>query len=228
MFIKICANTNLEDARMAAELGVDAVGFVFAPSKRRVTAEQVAEITAELPDGVEKVGVFTSTDAEAILQAAKVAGLNVVQLHSGFDPELVNAIDAGSGGTLRVLQVVDVPVGMDMEDLRSLLTAVLRHPFVVAVLLDASHGGISGGTGKRFDWERTAEVVRQVQEMIGGRVIVAGGLNAENVAEAIAAFEPWGVDVASGVEASPGKKDPERLRAFVAAARGVVDGTKAV
>ena len=204
---------------MAAELGVDAVGFVFAPSKRRVTAEQVAEITRELPNGVEKVGVFTSTDVEGILQAAKVAGLNVVQLHSGFDPELVNAIDAGSGGTLRVLQVVDVPVGVDMEDLRSLLTGVLRHPFVVAALLDASHGGVSGGTGKRFDWERTAEVVRQVQEAIGGRVIVAGGLNAENVAEAIAAFEPWGVDVASGVEASPGKKDPERLRAFVAAAK---------
>jgi phosphoribosylanthranilate isomerase len=218
MFVKICANTNLEDARLAAELGVDAVGFVFAPSKRRVTAKQVAEITRELPNGVEKVGVFTSTDAEAILQAAKVAGLTVVQLHSAFDPELVNAIETGSGGTLRVLQVVDVPVGVDMEDLRSLLTVVLRHPFVVAALLDASHGGVSGGTGKRFDWERSAEVVRQVQEAIGGRVIVAGGLNAENVAEAIAAFEPWGVDVASGVEASPGKKDLERLRAFVAAA----------
>ena len=219
MFVKICANTNLEDARLAAELGVDAVGFVFAPSKRRVTAEQVAEITDELPVGVEKVGVFTSTDADEILQAAKVAGLTIVQLHSAFDSELVNAIDVGSGGALRVLQVVDVPVGMDMEDLRSLLTAVLRHPFVVAALLDASHGGVSGGTGKKFDWERTAEVVRQVQEAIGGRVIVAGGLNAENVAEAIAAFEPWGVDVASGVEDSPGKKDPERLRAFVAAAR---------
>jgi len=219
MFVKICANTNLDDARLAAELGVDAVGFVFAPSKRRVTAELVAEITGELPDGVEKVGVFASADAEEILQTAKVAGLTIVQLHSAFDPELVNAIDAGSGGTLRVLQVVDVPVEMDMEDLRTLLTAVLRHPFVVAALLDASHGGTSGGTGKRFDWERTAEVVRQVQEAIGGRVIVAGGLHAENVAEAIAAFEPWGVDVASGVEVSPGKKDPERLRAFVTAAR---------
>jgi phosphoribosylanthranilate isomerase len=219
MFIKICANTNLEDARLAAELGVDAVGFVFAPSKRRVTPEQVAEITRELPQALTKVGVFTSTDAEKILQAAKAAGLTVVQLHSAFDPELVNAIDAGSGGALRVLQVVDVPVGMDLEELRSLLTAVLRHPFVVAALLDASHGGTSGGTGKRFDWERTAEVVRQVQEAIGGRVIVAGGLQVENVGEAIAAFEPWGVDVASGVEASPGKKDAERLRAFVEAVR---------
>ncbi len=219
MFIKICANTNLEDARMAAELGVEAVGFVFAPSKRQVTPEQVAEIGRELPEGIRKVGVFTSAAAEEILQAASVAGLTEVQLHSAFDPKLVDAIDAGSGGMLRVIQVVDVPVGMEGEELRALLTAVLQHPYVVAALLDAAHGGASGGTGKSFDWERTAKAVREVQEATDGQVIVAGGLNAENVAEAIAAFDPWGVDVASGVESAPGKKDPERLRAFVAAAR---------
>ncbi len=219
MFIKICANTNLEDARLAAELGVDAVGFVFAPSKRRVTAGQVAEITQELPAGLAKVGVFTSTDAVEILRAAKVAGLTAVQLHSAFDAKLVDTIDAGSGGGLRVVQVVDVPVGMDLGELRGLLAKVLSHPQVWAALLDASHGGASGGTGKSFDWERTATVVREVQETTGGRVIVAGGLYAENVGAAIAAFAPWGVDVASGVEASAGKKDPERLRAFVAAAK---------
>jgi phosphoribosylanthranilate isomerase len=219
MFIKICANTNLEDALLAAELGVDAVGFVFAPSKRRVTPEQVAEITRELPKMISKVGVFTSTDAEEILGAAKVAGLTAVQLHSAFDPKLVDAIDAGSGSVLHVVQVIDVPVGMDLEELRATLTAVLRHPYVVVALLDASHGGVSGGMGKSFDWKRTAKVVREVQEAIGGRVIVAGGLDAENVGEAIAAFAPWGVDVASGVESAPGKKDAERLRAFVAAAR---------
>ncbi len=219
MFIKICANTNLEDARLAAELGVDAVGFVFAPSKRRVTAEQVAEITRELPAELAKVGVFTSTDAAEIIEAARVAGLTAVQLHGAFDPKLVDAIDVGSGGVLRVLQVVEVPVGMDLERLRMALTAVLSHPYVLFVLLDASHGGVSGGMGKTFDWERTAAVVREVQEATGGWVIVAGGLNAENVGEAIATFAPWGVDVASGVESAPGKKDPERLRAFVGAAR---------
>jgi phosphoribosylanthranilate isomerase len=224
MFIKICANTNLEDALLAAELGVDAVGFVFASSKRRVTPGQVAEITRELPKMISKVGVFTSIDAEEILEAARVAGLTAVQLHSAFDPKLVDAIDAGSGSVLHVVQVIDVPVGMDLEELRTTLTAVLRHPYVVVALLDASHGGVSGGTGKSFDWERTAAVVREVQETIGGRVIVAGGLDAENVGEAIAAFAPWGVDVASGVEASPGKKDPERLRAFVAAARADASG----
>ena len=219
MLIKICANTNLEDALLAVELGVEAVGFVFAPSKRQVTAEQVAEITRMLPEGISKVGVFTSTNAEEILHAAKTAGLTAVQLHSAFDPKLVDAIDAGSGSLLHVLQVVDVPVGMDLDELRVLLTAVLSHPYVLVALLDASHGGVSGGTGKSFDWERTAAVVRDVHESTGGRVIVAGGLNPENVGAAIAAFQPWGVDVASGVEAAPGKKDPERLRGFVAAAR---------
>jgi phosphoribosylanthranilate isomerase len=217
MFIKICANTNLEDALLAAQLGVEALGFVFAPSLRQVTAEQVAEITRELPEGISKVGVFTSTDAEEILETAKVAGLTAVQLHSRFDPKLIDAIDLGS--LLHIVQVVDVPLGVDLEKLRSTLTAVLTHPYELVALLDASHGGASGGTGKSFDWERTAAVVREVQEATGGRVMVAGGLNPDNVTAAIEAFRPWGVDVASGVESTPGKKDPDRLRAFVAAAR---------
>jgi phosphoribosylanthranilate isomerase len=217
MFIKICANTNLEDALLAAQLGVEALGFVFAPSLRQVTAEQVAEITRELPEGISKVGVFTSTDAEEILETAKVAGLTAVQLHSRFDPKLIDAIDLGS--LLHIVQVVDVPLGMDLEKLRSTLTAVLTHPYELVALLDASHGGASGGTGKSFDWERTAAVVREVQEATGGRVMVAGGLNPDKVTAAIEAFRPWGVDVASGVESTPGKKDPDRLRTFVAAAR---------
>jgi phosphoribosylanthranilate isomerase len=221
MWVKICANTNAKDALLACELGADAVGFVFAPSKRRVSVEQVAEITEALPAGVEKVGVFTSTDAVEILEAATGAGLTMVQLHSAFDPKLVEAIDRGSAGMLNVVQVVDVPVGMDGEALRAELAAVLRHPYVTAALLDASHGGTSGGTGMTFDWERTARVVREVQAETEGRVIVAGGLRPENVGEAIAAFAPWGVDVASGVEASAGKKNAKKLLAFLAAARGV-------
>jgi phosphoribosylanthranilate isomerase len=219
MFVKICANTNLDDALLAAELGADAVGFVFAKSKRQVTAEQVAEITPHLPEAVEKVGVFTTTDADEILAAAKDAGLTVVQLHSDFDPDLVDAIFAGSKGTLKVLQVMDIPADVDTGVLRQVLVEVLRHEYVFAVLLDASHGGASGGTGKTFDWDSTATVVREAQHETGGKVIIAGGLRAENVGAAIAAFAPWGVDVASGVESVPGKKAPERLQAFLAAAR---------
>jgi len=219
MWVKICANTNLEDARLAAELGADAVGFVFAPSKRRVSAEQVAAITPHLPQTLEKVGVFTSTDADEILAAARIAGLTAVQLHSDFDPNLVDAIIAGSKGRLKVFQVLDVPQDTDPAVLRDVLAEVLRHPYIFAALLDASHGGASGGTGKTFNWESTAQAVRQAQHETGGRIIVAGGLQAGNVGAAIAAFSPFGVDVASGVEAMPGKKDPDKLKAFLAAAR---------
>jgi len=222
MFVKICANTNLEDALLAAELGADAVGFVFAESKRKVNAEQVAAITRKLPEIVSKVGVFTSTDAEEILQAASVAGLTAVQLHSGFDPGLVDAITAGSGGMIRVLQVVDIPEDALSADLESVLRATLAHPYVVAALLDASHGGTSGGTGKTFDWDTTAEMVRRVQADTDGRVIIAGGLRPNNVVEAINTFRPWGVDVASGVEAAPGKKDAAKLREFIAAAQAAL------
>jgi phosphoribosylanthranilate isomerase len=220
MWIKICANTNLEDARLAVELGADAVGFVFAESKRRVNAEQVGAITRELPASVEKVGVFTATDAQQILQIVKDAGLTAVQLHSEFDPKLVEAIEAGSGGTVRVFQVIDVAEDTGGLELGTKLTEALLHPYIEAALLDASHGGTSGGTGKTFNWDGTAEIVRQVTAETGGKVIVAGGLRAENVGEAINAFLPWGVDVASGVEAAPGKKDAAKLREFIAAARG--------
>ena len=176
MLIKICANTNLEDARLAAELGVDAVGFVFAPSKRQVTAEQVAAITRGAAGGAgEGGGVYVDGCGE-ILQAAKVAGLTAVQLHSAFDRSWWTRSMREAAAVLHVVQVVDVPAGMDLEELRRELTAVLSHPYVLAALLDASHGGASGGTGKSFDWERTAAVVREVQEATGGRVIVAGGL----------------------------------------------------
>jgi phosphoribosylanthranilate isomerase len=220
MWVKICANTNLEDALLAVDAGADAIGFVFAPSKRQVNARQVVKITAALPASVSKVGVFTTTDAGEILRAAREAGLDTVQLHSAFDPKLIEAIAAGSGGMLRVLQVLDVPEDGSPESMGEALQRALEHPYVMAVLLDASHAGSSGGTGKPFDWARMASVVRDVCAATEGQVVVAGGLRPENVGDAIAAFKPWGVDVASGVEASPGKKDTGRLRAFIEASRG--------
>jgi phosphoribosylanthranilate isomerase len=215
MWVKICANTNLEDALLA----VDAVGFVFAPSKRQVNAAQAAKITAGLPAGTSKVGVLTTTDAEEILSVAKEAGLNWVQLHSPFEPSLIEAIHEGSGGTLRILQVIDVPEAANAEDLREALETALKHRHVTAVLLDASHGGMSGGTGKPFDWTRMASVVREVAGETGGHVVVAGGLRADNVRQAITEFGPWGVDVASGVELTEGKKDATKVRAFIETAR---------
>jgi len=238
MFIKICANTNLEDASLAAELGVDAVGFVFAPSKRRVTPEQVAEITETLPADVEKVGVFATDDPYEIEHYVASAGLTVAQIHGAFDAELVRALAAEFGGGLKIIQTVAYAVDAtdaenreDTDDrFERTLEKVFEEPAVWAVLIDAAKAGASGGLGMAFDWAHVGEIVRRAMRARGGareprpRVILAGGLNAENVGEAIAAFAPWGVDVASGVESAPGKKDPERLRRFVAAARAAGSG----
>jgi phosphoribosylanthranilate isomerase len=219
-WIKICANTNLDDARAAAEAGADAVGFVFAESsKRRVDAAQVAAITPHLPAHVEKVGVFTITDADAIVAAATQAGLTMVQLHSAFEPDRVEAVQRSSDSLLKIMQVVDIAADTEPEDLRSTLRRVLDHPFVDAVLLDTSHHGTSGGTGKAFAWERYASVVRATQREVDAHIVIAGGLRPENVAAAIQTFLPWGVDVASGVEATPGRKDLTQLRAFIVNAR---------
>ena len=222
MWVKICANTNLEDARLAAKLGADAVGFVFAESKRKVDAEQVAAITPHLPANVLKVGVFTSTDAEEIVDTAARSGIEIVQLHSSFNPDLVEAIDRKSGTMLKVFQVIDVPDNASPDGLEISLRAALEHSYVVAALLDASHGGASGGTGKVFDWSATTEIARRVARETNGQVIIAGGLTPKNVGEAIRTFKPWGVDVASGVEATPGKKDAAKLKEFIAASRKAV------
>lgn len=242
MFIKICANTNVEDARLAAELGVDAVGFVLAPSKRRVTAEQVKAIVHELPAGVETVGVFATDDLDEMARSLRLAGLSAVQIHGAFDAERVRALTAKFGGGLKVIQTVAYAVDavcaeerLDADErFERTLEAVFDEPAVWAVLIDAAKAGASGGLGVTMDWAHVAEMVRRAMQGSAGsreprpRVILAGGLRAENVAEAIAALQPWGVDVASGVEASPGKKDPERLRAFVVGARAagaLVDAT---
>ena len=226
MFIKICANTNLADAQLAIELGADAVGFVFAPSKRQVTAEQVADITPELPAGVEKVGVFATDDPFEVEHYVACSELTAAQLHGAFDQEMVQALSAEFGGELKIIQTVAYelsPVDRAASDERfeATLRAVFAEPAVWAVLLDAAKSGASGGLGVTFDWEHVAEILRRAYPPFGEkpRVILAGGLRPENVAQAIKALQPWGVDVASGVEAAPGKKDPERVRAFIAAAR---------
>jgi phosphoribosylanthranilate isomerase len=223
MWTKICGTTNVEDALLAAEMGADAVGFVFAPSTRRVAPEQVAEITPHLPAGMEKIGVFMSHNADEILSAVKRAGLTGVQLNSEFRPGLVERLKLETDARLRIFQVVSFAVEGGEEAERVFeenLRQVLRDPQVDAVLLDTAKGGISGGTGLAFNWARAAERMGRVwPEESVCRLIVAGGLRPENVGEAIAQLQPWGVDVVSGVEASPGKKDAAKVRAFIQAAR---------
>jgi phosphoribosylanthranilate isomerase len=226
MWTKICANTNVEDALLAIEQGADAVGFVFAPSKRQVTPEDVREIVRELPKRVEIVGVFAADDANEIEDAITIAGLTAAQLHCHFSSALVAELKA-ERPDLKIIQTIQYelePANRADSDARfeAALRLVFSEPNVWAVLLDAAKSGASGGLGVSFDWERVGKIVARTRAAFGKDakpVILAGGLNPENVSEAIATLKPWGVDVASGVEAKPGKKDPAKLKEFLAAAK---------
>jgi phosphoribosylanthranilate isomerase len=220
MWIKICANTNLEDAQLAAELGADAVGFVFAPSARRVTAAEVARITPHLPEGLECVGVFPALQAEEIADAAQESGLTAVQLHGGVNLELVRQLDSIFNGQVKLIQTV--PWQIDNGDVSAALVAqqlreIAAEGLVDRVLIDSKTSSASGGTGVTFDWNAARTTFAEAGT--GLKLIVAGGLRSENVAEAIGRLNPWGIDVASGVEQSPGRKSPEKLAAFIRAAR---------
>jgi len=227
MWIKICANTSLEDAQLAAALGADAVGFVFAPSKRRVTAEQVARITPHLPAAVERIGVFDSLDAEEIAATVRAASLDGIQLHGAVDHALVRRLRNLLGGEVGIIQTMHWQVdadGASAEAVGRQLDEIAREGTVGRVLIDSKVGSATGGTGVSFDWEKARATL--AAHAGGLRFIVAGGLRPENVAEAIARLEPWGVDVASGVEGVPGRKAPERLAAFIRNARQAGSGRR--
>lgn len=211
LWVKICANTSLEDARLAVESGADAVGFVFAPSPRRVTVEQVAAIVPRLPDSLEKIGVFVDWSAEAIAEAVRAGGLTGVQLHSDAGTDAAMNLRAEFGATLRILRVMHFG-----PEAASQAAAYAADPNTDGVLVDSRTATAVGGTGIAFDWQQARRTV-----FSGGRakLVAAGGLNPDNVAEAIRTLRPWGVDVASGVEASPGRKDAIKVAAFVANAR---------
>lgn len=220
MWIKICANTNLDDAQMAAELGADAVGFVFAPSRRRVTAKDVAQITPHLPEGVERVGVFDSLYAEEIAAAVREAGLSAVQLHSGGELILARRLNELFEGEIRIIQTVHWAVDEAEDNAKSVqqrLKAIEASGAIERILIDSKVGQASGGTGVSFDWAAAREVLASGSGRL--KMIVAGGLRPENVAEAISKLHPWGVDVASGVERGPGRKDPDKLAEFIKNAR---------
>jgi phosphoribosylanthranilate isomerase len=212
LWIKICANTSLEDARLAVEAGADALGFIFAPSPRLVTPEQVAAITRQLPESIEKIGVFVDAAYDEILSTVRACGLTGVQLHSASGAEVPRQLRAEFGPELRILRVVHF--GPDAAEQAQACAADQN---LDGVLVDSRTATAVGGTGIAFDW---AEARRTVfTGTAGARLIAAGGLHPDNVARAIATLHPWGVDVASGVEAAPGRKDPAKVRAFVNNAR---------
>jgi phosphoribosylanthranilate isomerase len=220
MWIKICANTNLDDAQLAAELGADAVGFVFAPSPRQVTAADVAHITPHLPEGVECVGVFYTHEAQEIAAIAQECGLTAVQLHGGLNLELLRQLDEIFNGQVKLIQTVHWQVDADAASaaiVAEQLRQIDANGLAARVLIDTKVGPNLGGTGVSFDWDTARATLAEASA--GLKLIVAGGLRADNVGDAIRRLKPWGVDVASGVEQSPGRKDPEKLAAFINAAR---------
>jgi phosphoribosylanthranilate isomerase len=217
MWIKICANTTLDDALQAARLGADAVGFVFAPSARRVTAEQVAAITPHLPGPIERIGVFATQDEDEIAGTVRRAGLSGLQLHGGFDLALSARLRARLGDGFVIVQTLHWTADTDAAELARQLREIAAAGVVDRVLVDSQVGAALGGTGVSFDWAEASEVFSADFGRL--KLIVAGGLRPENVAQAIETLGPWGVDVASGVEAAPGRKDPEKLAAFIRNAR---------
>lgn len=198
--IKICGITNPEDALLATSLGADALGFIFfAKSPRKVAPETAREIIAQLPPFVAAVGVFVDEDAAVVQDLAARVGLDWVQLHGAESPEYCRSLGR------RVIK------GFRIRDEDSLPELSPYRDAVQAFLLDTYKKGQVGGTGQVFDWR----LAREAKKF--GRIILAGGLTPDNVAQAIAIAQPEAVDTASGTEAEPGKKDPAKLRAFFAA-----------
>ncbi|MFZ4719041.1 MAG: phosphoribosylanthranilate isomerase [Ilumatobacteraceae bacterium] len=197
MFVKICGITNEDDALFAVAMGADAVGFVFAPSTRQVAVQQVYDITRRLPPEILTVGVFRDEVPSRVIETVHRAGLKAAQLHGHETPDQVAevaqqirwVIKAVAAGTNDARRADQF--GTDM------------------VLVDAS----SPGSGKVFDWSLMDDVAA------GPRIILAGGLDPDNVAEAVSLVRPWGVDVSSGVEKAPGRKDALKVKAFIERAR---------
>lgn len=203
MFVKVCGITRLTDALHAVQQGATALGFVFWPhSPRFVTPERAGEIIAELPSSIVSVGVFVNESVGGITDVVARAGITTVQLHGDEPPVYADVLQ------WPILRSVTVDEAADACD---------AWPPDTMFLVDAADRVRRGGTGAQVDWERAATVARD------WRVVLAGGLTPENVADAIATVHPYGVDVSSGVEQSPGVKDFNKVARFVANARSAFE-----
>lgn len=202
LFVKICGITNLEDAQHAVSCKADAVGFIFhEESPRFITHNRAAEIAKKLPEHVSKIGVFVNADPKFIHEVVNHVNLSAVQLYGNEGPDdLVNY----EASVIKVFRIKD---DFDVE--------VMRNYIVDAFLLDTHKGGMMGGTGKTFNWNLAVAAKEY------GKIILSGGLTPENIEEAVRFVQPYGVDVSSGVEASPGKKDPQKVREFIMRAKSI-------
>jgi phosphoribosylanthranilate isomerase len=204
--IKICGITNLEDALMAVEAGADALGFVFFQgSSRCISPEQAAAIVQRLPPFVQTVGLFVNEELATVNATANQCGLDLIQLHGEESP------DYCTGVTRRIVKAFRVKDDTSLGE--------MAHYRVAACLLDTWSPVAHGGTGKTFNWEIAARASAT------HTIVLAGGLTPENVASAIAAVKPYAVDVSSGVESAPRKKDVQKVQRFIRAARSQYNET---
>jgi len=238
-WVKICGITNLEDALTAVDAGADALGFVFYDkSPRRINVETAREIVANLPTHVEKVGVLVGESQAGWVDLVLRTRLTAVQLYLARETDIQPKRRKATSAIVfqkppKVFVALSVNQFLEEDEkegkllagrLMELLQETSRgSPPFSNVTFDAyflDSGGLQqpGGTGRTFDWHRVAPVIEEMTET-GMKLVVAGGLTPENVGHAIVVLRPWGVDVSSGVEASPGKKDPDKVRAFVRAVR---------
>ena len=198
-FIKICGITNYDDAAAAIDAGATALGFnFFKQSKRYIRPEDAKVIAEKIKGKIQTVGIFVSEDAASVKSIGALVKLTYCQFHGDEDPEYVNRF----GNAIKAFRVNDSLRNVYFDDYKS-----------TAFILDAFDEKEFGKTGKQFNWR----LAREANEF--GKIILAGGLNAENVASAVETAQPWGVDVSSGVESEPGKKDHEKVRQFVLNAR---------
>ena len=197
MFVKICGTTSEEDALLAVAMGADGLGFIFAPSPRQVSPSAVADIVKRLPPEVITVGVFRDESPERVVEIVNRTGLKGAQLHGHETPEQAKWIRARVPFTIQAFPAGDRAVRNALDYGADI------------VLIDSP----TPGSGQVFDWSWAGEVPRSA------RLMLAGGLHPENVADAISQVRPWGVDVVTGVEQSPGRKDARKVRAFIQAAK---------
>jgi len=200
--IKICGITNLEDALQAADLGADAVGFIFyRGSPRNISPETAAAIIDKLPPFLTRVGVFVDKSIEEIEEIARFCGLDAVQLHGDQQPEVIDNL------RINTIKSIRLRSGDDLNQLAN-------YGRVYAFLLDTFDEREFGGTGKTFNWQWAVDAKK-----FGRPIILSGGLTPENVTEAVRLAKPAAVDVSSGVESVPGKKDYQKLARFIQAAK---------
>jgi phosphoribosylanthranilate isomerase len=224
-WVKICGMTNLEDALVAVEAGADAVGFVFyEKSPRCVSVETAREIVEALPENVETVGVFAGDSIENAVETGRQAGCEALQVYmlTYKKPTADGGLQARESGTrgLKIYLALSVAIFLGAGSKNVDGFARDCPPGLLDTLfLDSGNSQQPGGTGRTFDWREAAKAVQDLSRH--QKIVIAGGLTPENVGEAIRILKPWGVDVVSGVEATPGKKDPEKVQAFVRAVREI-------